>query len=811
MSRVISYTSGVTFIPTGYTNAGSYSFTSQTIANAYTDSDSNSSNRMTLARSNNSTRKSEIYYEFDTSGLENIPITAVINSISCNVKYYVNNTTYVTAILMQLYSGNNSKGTAITNRPTTGTKYSINCGTWSLSELLNARLYISGTHNAGTNNAYLYFHGADLTVNYSANDTLYEITTSSNVSDSFISPESEEVSSGGNCTIRVDTNDIENIIIEDNGVDITDLFETKINIPSGTTTKYPTGFTTDFSSSNANFYLSQYETGTTRLQYPIGYFAESPHSQSDTGYTYVKDNNQNTATGWINYKFDFSDIPENATIKSVRISAYGAREKSSTSSQYKAMFGAYCGNTLKGSTQEFTSTSNQLLTLSNIGTWTREELQDAQVRFTVAYYGGRIYGVTFEVNWETDSENPYYYEYTLTNVNEDHDIVINESIYIPPEEDPEIEYYSLTISSINATTTPKRGTTRVESGDSETITIYPSDPQVTLILDNGVDVSSQLVAHGGTIQGPIVSTAQGASYGFAYSSSTGYYVSQNKGVDKSAAVCRIDFNFPVRCLVTIQFINYAEATYDFGVFGNIDSQLNTNYYAAGSDGASITDNDYKLACNTSSYNTSSEQTLTYEIPSGEHFINIKYSKDNAASNNNDTLQFKFLSIEQLEANNYYTYTLNNINQDHSLIFIFGDVTYYFVNSSLTGDGKINPDGQIVVLPDDNYKLTIVPENPNDSVSIIDNNLDVTNNLVEKRETIEKDGKTYVVVNYIYALSNIQTGHTLNVFVQKNNLLFLKQNSGWVTVYRAYVKNDNRWNVVDNFDTLFNDGTVYIKQ
>ena len=413
--------------------------------------------------------------------------------------------------------------------------------------------------------------------------------------------------------------------------------------------------------------------------------------------------------------------------------------------------------------------------------------------------------------WETTSENPYYYEYTLTNVNEDHNIVINESIQIPPEEDPEIEYHSLTISSINATTTPKRGTTRVESGNSETITIYPEDPQVTLILDNGVDVSSQLVAHGRPIENPVVSTEQGASYGFAYSSSTGYYVSQNKGVDKSAAVCRIDFNFPVRCLVTIQFINYAEASYDFGVFGNIDSQLNTNYYAAGSGGASITDNDYKLACNTSSYNSSTEQTLTYEIPSGEHFINIKYSKDDATSSNNDTLQFKILNIEPLEANNYYTYTLNNINQDHSLIFIFGDVTYYFVNSSLTGDGKINPDGQIVVLPDDNYKLTIVPENQNDSVSIIDNNIDVTNNLVEKRETIEKDGKTYVVVNYIYTLSNIQTGHTLNVFVQKNNSLFLKQNSNWMTVYKVYVKNDNKWNAVDNFDTLFNDGTVYIKQ
>ena len=157
-------------------------------------------------------------------------------------------------------------------------------------------------------------------------------------------------------------------------------------------------------------------------------------------------------------------------------------------------------------------------------------------------------------------------------------------------------------------------------------------------------------------------------------SQTGYYTSANKGVSKSAAVCRVSFDLPVRCLVTIQYINYAEATYDFGVFGNIDTALSTNYYSAGSGGATITDSSYKLACNTSAYNSSSAKTLTYEIPAGQHYIDIKFSKDDATDSNNDTLQWKITSIEPLEPNNYYTYTISNINEAHSLILTMGELS-----------------------------------------------------------------------------------------------------------------------------------------
>jgi hypothetical protein len=60
-------------------------------------------------------------------------------------------------------------------------------------------------------------------------------------------------------------------------------------------------------------------------------------------------------------------------------------------------------------------------------------------------------------------------------------------------------------------------------------------------------------------------------------------------------------------------------------------------------------------------NSASAQTITYTVPSGQHFIDIKYGKDDASDDNNDTLQWKILSVEATETTNSdYTYTLNNV-------------------------------------------------------------------------------------------------------------------------------------------------------
>lgn len=129
----------------------------------------------------------------------------------------------------------------------------------------------------------------------------------------------------------------------------------------------------------------------------------------------------------------------------------------------------------------------------------------------------------------------------------------------------------------------------------------------------------------------------------------------------------------------------------------------------------------------------------------------------------------------MESNNYYTYTLSNINEAHSLIFIFGDVTYYFVNSSGT-NVKLFPSGSMVQLPGDYYTLVIIPDDYSSKFTVMDNNIDVTSQIQKKEEEVTKDGNTYTVINYIYKLSNIQATHDIIVHCLTDRLLYVKINS-----------------------------------
>lgn len=264
---------------------------------------------------------------------------------------------------------------------------------------------------------------------------------------------------------------------------------------------------------------------------------------------------------------------------------------------------------------------------------------DPRVGFTIGYYGGLTTGITWTVTYSVPSSgHDYYYEYTISNIATDHVILIEEAgAFIPPEEDPQYNYYPVTISSINAITNPGTGTTRVQEGTTETITISPTDPKLTLALDNGVDITSQLV--GGVPQNDytITEKVSGASYGFNLNSSTGYYVSTNNGVSKSASVARINMDFESDCLVTITYINYAEENYDYGMFGKLDTAVATDGLTASSGGSTPSDStsNYQLAKCSNSTNT---QTISYEVPAGEHFIDVKYGKDDASDSGNDSLQ-----------------------------------------------------------------------------------------------------------------------------------------------------------------------------
>lgn len=760
--KTINETKSLQVYPNGY-DLSNYSYsTISGSANAQDGSDSTTYATINLKTGSNA--ETYVYWKFD---LSEIPDGATVNSVSCTAKCYINQTgfSYVSSRTIQLYSGTTAKGSATTFSNSTSV-LTLTTGTWTVAELKNAsiRTYAQrGTRNTSTT-YYIRFYGATLTVNYTYQGIAYEITATSSVTNSEISPSYSEIQPGNSLELRIDTQDISEIIVTDNDVDVTDQLVEITPSPGGTIERYPASYSTSGSISGSNY------------TYCIG---KGSDTSSSSGNDYASGGSGSTA--YINYSFDFSDIPEDATIDSVSVKVKGHCENASQSSE-RAELQLYSGSSTKGSMSEFTSTSDTVITMTP-GTWTRAELQNAILRFTIGYYGGKVVGATFEVTYSV-ADTQSYYTYTLTNIQADHIIQIKEAgPFIPPEEDPEKTYYPVTISSINASTNPGRGTVRMEAGTNQTITIEPSETQITLILDNGVDVSNQLVSQSSGTPSYTVSSVSGAAYGFALNNS-GYYESQNKGQSQTVAVTKVNLNLPVRCLVTFNYINYAEAGYDYGMFGNIDVELDTVNHEEGSNGVNNATN-LKLLLSAASDSSATEKTLTYEVPAGQHFIEAKYSKDQYTNSGNDSLQFK-VSIEPLESLNTYTYTLTNIQQSHNLIFVFGNVTYYFVTSS--GDNmKLYPNGQVVVLDQDSYKLTIIPNNSSAIVKVTDNNSDVTSQL-ESESYEDKNGNT--ITNYIYTLNTVLTNHTINVSIQGG--FYIKINNQWIQGIKIYVKDQNSW-------------------
>ena len=207
------------------------------------------------------------------------------------------------------------------------------------------------------------------------------------------------------------------VTVTNNGVDVSSELVEHYSGGTATSTSQVawSGVTTGFNRSGSAFYQSSSTQSDAWLRYAIGHTAESPYSTSNTSNTYVKDGTDDANTkGWMNYPFDFSGLPDDAEVASIEVKCYGATESTSESASH-ADIELYSGNELKSTLQKFTSTSNGTITISDPGTWDREELQDAWLRFTVGYYGGRLLGITWKVNYTTGGSLDHYtYSYIVS-------------------------------------------------------------------------------------------------------------------------------------------------------------------------------------------------------------------------------------------------------------------------------------------------------------------------------------------------------------------------------------------------------------
>lgn len=247
---------------------------------------------------------------------------------------------------------------------------------------INARRASSNTQS--TVNVY----GAEILVDYSLPST---VTSTLNGSGTIDPSGATSLYDGETYSLTiVPTNASDTVTATNNGTPVTLTEHT-----SGTDERYPASYTTGGSING------------TRYQNTIGHSVSNP--SSSTGSDYFSTSQGGSGSTWIEYSFDFSDIPTTATISSVSVQVRGHAEDISQSRQI-ATVQLYSGSTTKGSSIDFTSNSDATYTMSNVGTWTATELHSAKLRFTIGVYGGLITGVTWTVTYTA----PKYYTYTYT-------------------------------------------------------------------------------------------------------------------------------------------------------------------------------------------------------------------------------------------------------------------------------------------------------------------------------------------------------------------------------------------------------------
>lgn len=383
------------------------------------------------------------------------------------------------------------------------------------------------------------------------------------------------------------------------------------------------------------------------------------HNTDNTTYATITNTYSSTTSRYLYLRgFNFSSIPSDAIIDSFTVKIKGYEGGLSTSTSYAPRLAN--GTSAISNTKATTNFGTSVKTITiPTGALTWEQIMDYGSNFTIMVY----------VRRSNRNNTGYFYCYGA-------EIEVDYTIPV---------YHNVTIQNSTSANVSASDTNPLEGSD----VIIRSDTISNIsVKDNGTDVTSQFVPvqeSGATYS---VESVSGASYGFELNSNN-YYQSENKGISKTAALCKVNIHVPVAATLTFTFINYAEEGYDFGVFGNIDETLSNNYYAAGSSGATITDNNYRLACNTSTHNKSTTQTLSYSLTAGDHFIYVKYSKDDASDANNDTLQFRVAITldEPFTPGTYYEYTISNITADHTILVVSSGGLSYTLYTKVNGIWK----------------------------------------------------------------------------------------------------------------------------
>ena len=392
------------------------------------------------------------------------------------------------------------------------------------------------------------------------------------------------------------------------------------------------------------------------------------------------------------------------------------------------------------------------------------------------------------------------YRYTITGVNEDHNIVFDNGTINFPDENPNYNYYTVSVSSINAETTPS-GTNRYQESTTQDIVIDPIDHTLVLAKDNGVDISSSIVPYQNIKNVSYSISNPGATHSFTLSN--GWYGTSTitNSTNNTSAFARITFNLDVSCIITIQYYGQPASANDYIKISHVDTNLATY---TGDTSANV-----RINTSSSAYTASNPASVVYnDVAAGTHTIDFKLQRGSSTSTSVSHKAYFRVEITPLEPITNYKYTLSNIRENHSIILVYGSANYHIISATASGNPILVPFGDYVCNDGENYKLVIIPSGTSQTATVTDNNTDVTQ-YVQRYETTENGITT---VNFVYKLFNVNADHNISVTMgnsQPSSMFHIKQNRNWISVSKAYKKESGSWVEQSDLTSVFNTNKIYI--
>ena len=162
-------------IPNGNTVT---TFTATNITNAYGDKDSDTYAQLALAGSATGT----VYLDFQDLS---IPSGATITSVSCQATLQFNNNGSTSGFTSscQMYAGSTAKGSSYqwvsSGSAVAKNTYTLTVGSWTATEINNARFYLTATNSARSTSRQVYIYGVSFSVTYESDGITYVYTISS--------------------------------------------------------------------------------------------------------------------------------------------------------------------------------------------------------------------------------------------------------------------------------------------------------------------------------------------------------------------------------------------------------------------------------------------------------------------------------------------------------------------------------------------------------------------------------------------------------------------------------------------------------